>query len=40
MCCFDGIDETEILEKILNDEIAYKMIDLLLQNELEMKNAA
>ena len=37
---FDGIDEMEILEKILNDEKAYDMINRLLQNELEMKNAA
>lgn len=37
---FDGIDEMEILEKILNDEKAYDMINRLFQNELEMKNAA
>jgi len=37
---FDGIDEMEILEKILNDETAYDMINRLLQNGLEMKNAA
>jgi predicted nucleic acid-binding Zn finger protein len=37
---FDGIDEMEILEKILNDEKAYDMINRLLQNEVEMKNAA
>jgi len=37
---FDGIDEMEILEKILNDEKAYDMINRLLQNGLEMKNAA
>lgn len=37
---FDGIDEMEILERILNDEKAYEMINRLLQNELEMKNAA
>jgi len=37
---FDGIDEMEILEKILNNEKAYDMINRLLQNELEMKNAA
>ena len=30
----------EILEKILNDEKAYDMINRLHQNELEMKNAA
>lgn len=37
---FDGIDEMDILEKIINDEKAYDMINRLLQNELEMKNAA
>ncbi len=37
---FDGIDEMEILEKIFNDEKAYEIISRLLQNELEMKNAA
>jgi len=37
---FDGIDEMEILERILNGEKAYEMINRLLQNELEMKNAA
>ena len=37
---FDGIDEMEILERILNDEKAYEMINRLLQNELEVKKAA
>ena len=37
---FDGIDEMEILEKVLNDDKAYGMINRILQNELEMKNAA
>jgi len=37
---FDGIDEMKILEKILNDEKAYDMINRLLQNDLEIKNAA
>lgn len=37
---FDGIDEMEILERVLNDEKAYQMINRLLQNESDMKNAA
>ena len=37
---FDGIDEMEILERILNDEKAYEVINRLLQNELNLKNAA
>jgi predicted nucleic acid-binding Zn finger protein len=37
---FDGIDEMEILERILNDDKAYEMINKLLQDEFEMKNAA
>jgi len=37
---FDGVDEMEILEKILNDDKAYAIINQLLQNELDMKNAA
>lgn len=37
---FDGIDEMEILEKILNDDKAYDMINRILQIELEMRNAA
>jgi hypothetical protein len=37
---FDGIDEMEILERILNDEKAYQMINRLLQNELDLKNVA
>jgi len=37
---FDGIDEMEILERVLNDEKAYQLINRLLQSELDMKNAA
>ena len=37
---FDGIDEMEILERILNDEKAYEMFNRLLQNEFDVKNAA
>ena len=37
---FDGIDELEIMERVLNDEKAYEMINRLLQNELDMENAA
>ena len=37
---FDGIDEMEILERVLNDEKAYEMINQLLQNNLDIKNAA
>ena len=37
---FDGLDEMEILERILNDEKAYEMINRLLQSEPEMKKAA
>ena len=37
---FDGIDEMEILERVLNDEKAYEMINRLLQNDFDMKNAA
>lgn len=37
---FDGIDEMELWEKILNDERAYEMISQLLQIEPEKKNAA
>ncbi len=37
---FDGIDEMEILEKVLNDERAYLMINRLLESELDFKNAA
>ena len=37
---FDGIDEMELWERILNDEKAYEMINRLLQNEPEMKKAA
>jgi len=37
---FDGLDEMEILERILNDEKAYEMINRLLRCEPEVKNAA
>lgn len=37
---FDGLDETEILKRILNDGKAYEMINRLLQSEPEMKKAA
>jgi len=37
---FEGLDEMQILERVLNDEKAYQMINRLLQNELDMKNAA
>jgi len=37
---FDGLDEMEILERILNDEKAYEMMNRLLQSEPEMKKAA
>jgi len=37
---FDGIDEMEILERVLNDEKAYEIINRLLQNECNMKNVA
>jgi hypothetical protein len=37
---FDGIDEMELWEKILNDERAYEMINRLLPNEPEMQKAA
>ena len=37
---FDGIDEMELWEKILNDERAYDMINRLLPNEPEMQKAA
>jgi predicted nucleic acid-binding Zn finger protein len=37
---FVGMDEMEILERILNDERAYKMINRLINSELEMKKAA
>jgi len=37
---FDGLDETEILERIFNDEKAYEMLNRLLESEREMKNAA
>ena len=37
---FDGLDEMEILERILNDEKAYEMINRLLHSEPEIKKAA
>jgi predicted nucleic acid-binding Zn finger protein len=37
---FDGLDEMEILKRILNDDKAYEMINRLLHSEPEMKNAA
>ena len=37
---FDGIDEMELWEKILNDEKVYEMINKLLPNEPEMQKAA
>jgi hypothetical protein len=37
---FDGIDEMELWERILNDEKAYEMISQLLPNEPEMQEAA
>ena len=37
---FEGIDEMEIMEKILKDDKAYEMINRLLPDEPEMENAA
>ena len=37
---FDGVDEIEILERILNDEKAYSIIEKLFKNESDMKEAA
>ena len=37
---FDGIDEMEILERILNNDEAYEKINRLLQNDFEIRNAA
>jgi hypothetical protein len=37
---FDGLDEMEILERIINDDKAYEMINRLLNSGPEMKNAA
>ena len=37
---FDGVDEMEILERILSNDEAYEKINMLLQNEFEVKNAA
>jgi predicted nucleic acid-binding Zn finger protein len=37
---FEGIDEMEILEKIINDEKAYKILSRLFQDEMKLENAA
>jgi hypothetical protein len=37
---FDGVDEMELWERILNDEKAYEMINRLLQDEPELHKAA
>jgi predicted nucleic acid-binding Zn finger protein len=37
---FDGVDEMEILERILNNDEAYAKINRLLQNDFELKNVA
>jgi hypothetical protein len=37
---FEGLDEMEILEKIVNDEKAYELLNRLLQNEIKLENAA
>ena len=37
---FYGIDEMEILERILKDEKGYEMFNRLLQNEFDVNNAA
>jgi predicted nucleic acid-binding Zn finger protein len=37
---FDGIDEMEIMERILSNDEAYTRINMLLKNEFEVKNAA
>ena len=37
---FDGIDEMELWERLLNDEKVYEMINRLLNSGPEMKNAA
>jgi len=37
---FEGIDEMEMLEKIVNDEKAYELLNRLLQNEIKLENAA
>ena len=36
---FDGLDEMQILERVLNDDRAYQMINRLLENKLDMRNA-
>ena len=37
---FEGIDEMEILEKIIHDEKAYEILSRLLQDEMKLENAA
>jgi predicted nucleic acid-binding Zn finger protein len=37
---FDGIDEMEIMERILSNDEAYARINMLLKNEFEVKSAA
>ncbi|MBS3771741.1 MAG: hypothetical protein KGY70_14565 [Bacteroidales bacterium] len=37
---FDGVDEMQIMIKILNDEKAYAILAQLLQQEKELENAA
>ena len=37
---FEGIDEMEILEKIVNDENAYEILSRLLKDEMKLDNAA
>ena len=37
---FDGVDEMEILERILNNDEAYEKINRLLQNDFEIRNVA
>ena len=37
---FDGIDELELWEKILNDEKAYEMINQLIPEKIEMQKVA
>jgi len=37
---FDGVDEMEIMERILSNDEAYERINRLLQNDVELKNAA
>jgi len=37
---FEGVDEAEIMSKILNDEEAYKILNRLLSPDISMNNAA